>query len=1365
MDSFFKAAVCDLDKLLDDFELNTEELDCQAATSPASLDLYPSHCGGPQCFVPSSSPVPDLNSLCYGQSPASMFRESQREPETKGIPLTGVDLLSSVDTADARAIKSQTPPCPDRTLKPVCDLVNDTGSAILLCANSHDAFRQLEVAEKELEEELLVDFNTPAESLSSDVLDHCCSLENLCEREFQGHEPSTSLSLLDVILPAAAERICEHQDLPGNSQESLEEPKVKLHQNGANKEDENSSLQEDEQVSSSVSHYSEEGDVSGVGTELNSTTEDESVLPEDQTVDYSKGETPMSCLSMAVSMCGSLVSAVESAEATAREEEDKTVAVPSELNEAEEQPSPGAQRLRELVTGDHGAGADASPEEDSEPLSLTSDSDLESSVHPTSPPAGRTFEEGLSPSEGIGCSQVNSDTDNGFRYSSEMDFSGDFFQTGQPTGMVTDEDLDAFLLGQVEASSAKSERDVFSKLKRDFEDFDSLLGEELNNCTVDVLVSPEIDLSVTCADEPESSYLSSPDSNDASPEQTQPAGHGNITNTSGLKSTIDIEPPPYYGGARPKVLPSQSSRTSPIHKRACSSQDQLNCGSADENGPDSDEVIPVTPCDRSVCSSDEGYDEFSEPPSIPGTPLGSNASALEIPPSLETADTLGSVQPSWVPDSEAPVCMNCGQKFTFTRRRHHCRACGKVYCAVCCSRKSRLKYLEKEARVCVLCHDSLQRAQAFERMMSPTGPSPNPNVPSEYCSTIPPMQQARAAGTLNSPPPTVMVPVSVLKHPGFPREQKHVWFADGILPNGEVADTTRLSVKSRRQSSESSPITPDPPPKDGEGVSAMSRPAVSGPWDLALLCGLNGNVPLDACLLPEDDEGLPPLLILTGDENDGDLLVEERPATCQILLLLEEGGPRPLTFVLNANLLINIKLVTYCERKCWCISSNGLQALGQPELLFVIEHIPEENSLPRDMFSLYSSIYQDAQRGKFIKDLGNVTFTDMFLGTKDHGGFLFFSPSFQPLEDLALPSAPYLCGVLLQKLEVPWAKVFPLRLLLRLGAEFDVYPCTLMSVRFRQSVFRETGHTIMNLLAVSVSSPQVTHVVFCFFCPILGQMMKVVNASNEHVISVGGCFSPEADAHLVCTQNEDCSYQTQSSSRPGMSQKVTGASFVVFNGALKSSSGFIAKSSIVEDGLMVQIPPDSMEALRQALRDQSDFLIQCGRAEPGEPREAVTVRWVDWTPPVNVGVVSPIDRKSLEGVPSIRVQQESEFEADGWTIKCTEVFYMLKTPDCSLSSVLTSCGQFQQEMVAASCAALCPHLSVLTGNNLNSLGLRISTGTDMVEYQAGSGGCPLPQRYMNDMDGALIPIIHGGSSSVPHHALDMELIFHITQSL
>ena len=52
-------------------------------------------------------------------------------------------------------------------------------------------------------------------------------------------------------------------------------------------------------------------------------------------------------------------------------------------------------------------------------------------------------------------------------------------------------------------------------------------------------------------------------------------------------------------------------------------------------------------------------------------------------------------------------------------------------------------------------------------------------------------------------------------------------------------------------------------------------------------------------------------------------------------------------------------------------------------------------------------------------------------------------------------------------------------------------------------------------------------------------------------------------------------------SRP---RKVTGASFVVFNGALKSNSGLKAKSSIVEDGLMVQVPPELLAQLKQNLK-------------------------------------------------------------------------------------------------------------------------------------------------------------------------------------
>lgn len=67
-------------------------------------------------------------------------------------------------------------------------------------------------------------------------------------------------------------------------------------------------------------------------------------------------------------------------------------------------------------------------------------------------------------------------------------------------------------------------------------------------------------------------------------------------------------------------------------------------------------------------------------------------------------------------------------------------------------------------------------AQAWENMMSASSQSPNPNNPAEYCSTIPPLQQAQASGALSSPPPTVMVPVGVLKHPGAEGENTSFCF-------------------------------------------------------------------------------------------------------------------------------------------------------------------------------------------------------------------------------------------------------------------------------------------------------------------------------------------------------------------------------------------------------------------------------------------------------------------------------------------------------------------------------------------------------------------------------------------------------------
>ncbi|CAH1374949.1 hypothetical protein MTP99_016332 [Tenebrio molitor] len=61
--------------------------------------------------------------------------------------------------------------------------------------------------------------------------------------------------------------------------------------------------------------------------------------------------------------------------------------------------------------------------------------------------------------------------------------------------------------------------------------------------------------------------------------------------------------------------------------------------------------------------------------------------------------------PIWIPDVEAPKCMSCGVNFTVVKRRHHCRNCGKVFCARCSSNSVPLPKFghHKPVRVCNRC--------------------------------------------------------------------------------------------------------------------------------------------------------------------------------------------------------------------------------------------------------------------------------------------------------------------------------------------------------------------------------------------------------------------------------------------------------------------------------------------------------------------------------------------------------------------------------------------------------------------------------------------------------------------------------------
>lgn len=74
---------------------------------------------------------------------------------------------------------------------------------------------------------------------------------------------------------------------------------------------------------------------------------------------------------------------------------------------------------------------------------------------------------------------------------------------------------------------------------------------------------------------------------------------------------------------------------------------------------------------------------------------------------------LGKIAPTWVRDDAVTMCMACTIPFTTIRRRHHCRACGKIVCSNCSSYKAPLEYdNNKVNRVCVNCYAILTKGQA-----------------------------------------------------------------------------------------------------------------------------------------------------------------------------------------------------------------------------------------------------------------------------------------------------------------------------------------------------------------------------------------------------------------------------------------------------------------------------------------------------------------------------------------------------------------------------------------------------------------------------------------------------------------------------
>ncbi|XP_055971650.1 RUN and FYVE domain-containing protein 1 [Sorex fumeus] len=62
---------------------------------------------------------------------------------------------------------------------------------------------------------------------------------------------------------------------------------------------------------------------------------------------------------------------------------------------------------------------------------------------------------------------------------------------------------------------------------------------------------------------------------------------------------------------------------------------------------------------------------------------------------------------AWLKDDEATHCKQCDKEFSISRRKHHCRNCGHIFCNACSSNELALPSYPKPVRVCDSCHTLL----------------------------------------------------------------------------------------------------------------------------------------------------------------------------------------------------------------------------------------------------------------------------------------------------------------------------------------------------------------------------------------------------------------------------------------------------------------------------------------------------------------------------------------------------------------------------------------------------------------------------------------------------------------------------------
>ncbi|EJD74052.1 FYVE zinc finger family protein [Loa loa] len=699
----------------------------------------------------------------------------------------------------------------------------------------------------------------------------------------------------------------------------------------------------------------------------------------------------------------------------------------------------------------------------------------------------------------------------------------------------------------------------------------------------------------------------------------------------------------------------------------------------------------------------------------------------------ESERQLGKKKPIWIDDRETLSCMLCCIKFTVFVRRHHCRCCGRVLCARCTTQKASLSYVnnpKKEHRVCDPCFETLQRIEEFEKNIK-TGELADMNEyghSSDISPVTKPVLKSRGKPENTISTNNECSSSNDTAHGGS-AVKRSVTFRDGLHP-GYSSNATESSVTDMGSSK---------PKKHDSRRQHISRRLLQLHVADECVCLLSGDgLASDADETATADNQRRTALYLRS--KDGIIKecdnIQEQITSLKNFELLE--------VMIFRNLWCSIKLCQYENKTVMCIISSGMSFVGLDEIFLAYYCDTELIELPIDYLWRIYEIYQNAlvPRNESSEEELGIRLAHKRIPTLNRTvrfsnsdkpvarDILLFRPSVQTFANLLVPSSSFLVATFIYQSESIWANVIPQRLLFRLGLQASFYPTSIINDFNREPVYNSIFDTSvlkmfndfrnwrfqMPLISGSTLTIQDNSESVLIIPTWASEEISKLIKANKNMLAWGLDFSPDADSYLICKQDNAGCFSSQIFTKSIANRKVTGASFVVIDGALKDGGEPFA-INVLEDGVTIRFRSDIMESLIEALLVGRDF-------EQDSSAMKFSINWDDdsYSQQLVGGLVSPIDNRSLigcyqYGLKKSRILGSSYLIPNQvhWSLRLVSVYNVAKGR--FVQRVQSKVFSVSEQIVAQIATTLVPFITALIEHDLRHIFFRIRVTSEDAEYK------------------------------------------------